>query len=72
MFKNELFCDVKFVARVVNGGKAGVRVIPAHKFMMSISSPVFEAMFYGELAENCLTVSTTVCWSCFATSTATK
>ena len=51
MFKNELFCDVKFVARVVNGGKAGVRVIPAHKFMLSISSPVFEAMFYGELAE---------------------
>jgi len=26
-------------------------VIPAHKFVLSISSPVFEAMFYGELAE---------------------
>ena len=24
---------------------------PAHKFVLSISSPVFEAMFYGELAE---------------------
>ena len=51
MFSNELFSDVKFVARVVNGGKAGEKVIPAHKFMLSISSPVFEAMFYGELAE---------------------
>ena len=27
------------------------QVIPAHKFMLSIGSPVFEAMFYGELAE---------------------
>jgi len=26
-------------------------VIPAHRFVLSISSPVFEAMFYGELAE---------------------
>ena len=26
-------------------------MIPAHKFVLSISSPVFEAMFYGELAE---------------------
>ena len=28
-----------------------MKVIPAHKFVLSISSPVFEAMFYGELAE---------------------
>ena len=27
------------------------QVIPAHKFVLSINSPVFEAMFYGELAE---------------------
>ena len=26
-------------------------MIPAHKFVLSISSPVFEAMFYGGLAE---------------------
>ena len=26
-------------------------MIPAHRFVLSISSPVFEAMFYGELAE---------------------
>jgi len=49
MFNNELFSDVKFVARGVNGESK--QVIPAHKFVLSISSPVFEAMFYGELAE---------------------
>ena len=26
-------------------------MISAHKFVLSIGSPVFEAMFYGELAE---------------------
>ena len=26
-------------------------MIPAHKFVLAISSPVFYAMFYGELAE---------------------
>ncbi len=26
-------------------------MIPAHKFVLSISSPVFEAMFYGDLAK---------------------
>ena len=26
-------------------------MIPAHKFILAIGSPVFEAMFYGELAE---------------------
>ena len=25
--------------------------VPAHKFMLAISSPVFEAMFYGQIAE---------------------
>ena len=27
------------------------KVIPAHMFVLSISSPVFEAMFHSELAE---------------------
>ena len=52
MFNNDLFSDVKFV---VGGGQNGQseskQAIPAHKFVLSISSPVFEAMFYGELAE---------------------
>jgi len=49
MFNNELFSDVKFVARGLES--VSKQVIPAHKFVLSISSPVFEAMFYGELAE---------------------
>ena len=48
MFNNDLFSDVKFVVRAETETK---QVIPAHKFVLSISSPVFEAMFYGELAE---------------------
>ena len=52
MFNNDLYSDVKFVvpqnADVESESK---QVIPAHKFVLSISSPVFEAMFYGELAE---------------------
>jgi len=51
MFSNELFSDVKFVARQANGESESKQLIPAHKFVLSISSPVFEAMFYGELAE---------------------
>jgi len=51
MFNNELFSDVKFVVRGANGESESKQVIPVHKFVLSISSPVFEAMFYGELAE---------------------
>jgi len=52
MFNNDLFSDVKFVVRGgPNGESESKQVIPAHKFVLSISSPVFEAMFYGELAE---------------------
>ncbi|KAL9980022.1 hypothetical protein ACROYT_G008553 [Oculina patagonica] len=51
MLNNDLFSDVKFVVRDANGESESKQVIPAHKFVLSISSPVFEAMFYGELAE---------------------
>ena len=34
-----------------DGESESKQVIPAHKFVLSIGSPVFEAMFYGELAE---------------------
>ena len=51
MFNNDLFSDVKFVVRKTDGESESKQVIPAHKFVLSISSPVFEAMFYGELAE---------------------
>ena len=54
MFNKDLLSDVKFVVCGTNGeseSKRRKQVIPAHKFILSISSPVFEAMFYGELAE---------------------
>ena len=52
MFNKELLSDVKFVVRRKSDGESEtMEVIPAHKFVLSIGSPVFEAMFYGELAE---------------------
>ena len=51
MFNNELFSDVKFVVHRSDDESGRKQVIPAHKLVLSISSPVFEAMFYGELAE---------------------
>ena len=51
MFDNDLFSDVKFVVPKAVGETATKPVISAHKLVLSISSPVFEAMFYGELAE---------------------
>ena len=54
LFNNDLLSDVKFVVRGTNReseSKRRKQVIPAHKFVLAISSPVFEAMFYGELAE---------------------
>ena len=51
LFNNDLFSDVKFVARGAHGQSESKQVIPAHKLVLSISSPVFEAMFYGELVE---------------------
>jgi len=51
MFNNELYSDVKFVVREANGESESKQVIHAHKLTLSISSPVFEAMFYAGLAE---------------------
>ena len=52
MFNNYLFSDVKFVVqKSAQGESESKQVIPAHKFVLSISSPVFEAMFFGKLAE---------------------
>ena len=51
MFNNDLFSDVKFVVQKVIAESEDRQEIPAHKFVLSISSPVFEAMFYGEMAE---------------------
>ena len=51
MFNNVHLSDVKFVVRGNDGESERNRSITAHKFVLSIGSPVFEAMFYGELAE---------------------
>ena len=51
MFNNLRLSNVKFLVRKMKGESESKEVIPAHKFVLSISSPVFEAMFYGELAE---------------------
>ena len=50
MLNNDRLSDVKFVAANSNGETESKQVIPAHKFILAIGSPVFEAMFYGELA----------------------
>ncbi|XP_015766362.1 PREDICTED: BTB/POZ domain-containing protein 6-like [Acropora digitifera] len=53
MLNNDLFSDVKFVVRKSDSESESEskKVIPVHKFVLSIGSPVFEAMFYGDLAE---------------------
>ena len=51
MLNNDRFSDVKFVVRKANSVSERMQLIPAHKFVLSVGSPVFEAMFYGDLAE---------------------
>ena len=51
MLNNDRLSDVKFVAANSNGESESTQVIAAHKFILAIGSPVFEAMFYGEMAE---------------------
>ena len=36
-------------------------MIPAHKFVLAISSPVFYAMFYGEMTETADTIQLPDC-----------
>ena len=51
MLNNDLFSDVKFVTRKFEGKTETRLVIPAHKFVLSIGSPVFQDMFYGDKPE---------------------
>ena len=57
LLNNDRFSDVKFVVRKFKGKTQSgsiafvKKVIPAHKFVLSIGSPVFEDMFHGERAE---------------------
>lgn len=48
VFANKKSTDVEFVLKTRSGKTAK---IPAHKLILSSASPVFEKMFYGDLAE---------------------
>lgn len=64
MFNNELLSDVSFVVPVQlgeNENKKCKKVVPAHKFVLAISSPVFFAMFFGDLAETTNSISLPDC-----------
>ena len=60
IFNQELLSDIKFLVRDSQGGSES-KTIPAHKFVLAISSPVFHAMFYGELAETTDSVQISDC-----------
>lgn len=49
MYNNSLMSDISFIVKDNATGKKAS--IPAHKYVLSIGSPVFFRMFYGELAE---------------------
>ena len=65
IFNNELLSDVKFVVPALQNEskswKSHLKCIPAHKFILAISSPVFYAMFYGEMAETSGTIQLPDC-----------
>nr|CAD7588583.1 unnamed protein product [Timema genevievae] len=46
LFNNEILCDVHFIV----GRDVQQQRIPAHKFVLSVGSAVFDAMFNGTLA----------------------
>ena len=52
IFNNELLSDVQFIVPIVSNSESeSQKMIPAHKFVLAIGSPVFYAMFFGEMAE---------------------
>ena len=64
IFNNELLSDVKFVVPASHNESnswKSQKCIPAHKFILAISSPVFYAMFYGEMAETAGTIQLPDC-----------
>ena len=64
IFNNELLSDVKFVVPASlneSESRKSRKTIPAHKFVLAISSPVFFSMFYGEMAETAGTVQLPDC-----------
>ncbi|XP_015768654.1 PREDICTED: BTB/POZ domain-containing protein 6-like [Acropora digitifera] len=50
IFNTALLSDVKLIIPVSNG-ESESKVIPAHKLVLAIGSPVFYAMFYGQMSD---------------------
>ena len=64
IFNDEFLSDVKFVVPASHNEterRKSQKCIPAHKFILAISSPVFYAMFYGEMAETAGTIQLPDC-----------
>ena len=63
LFNNVLLSDVKFTVPVPgeSESKKSKHEIFAHKFLLSISSPVFYTMFYGAMAETTETIELPDC-----------
>ena len=64
MLNNDFLSDVSLVVRASsdeNDAKKSKMAIPAHKFVLSICSPVFVAMFCGEMAEKSDTIDLPDC-----------
>ena len=55
MFNNPLLSDIKFTF------PDNDKIIPAHKYVLAVSSPVFFAMFYCDLAETRDSIEITDC-----------
>ncbi|EDO44088.1 predicted protein [Nematostella vectensis] len=60
MWKNPVLSDVEFVVCTSAGEKIS---IPAHRYVLSVSSPVFEAMFHGAMAESSREISLPDCYA---------
>ena len=61
MFNNTLISDVKFSVKDSNTDRQQPLVIPAHKYILAISSPVFFAMFYGQMLDTSDTIKLPDC-----------
>lgn len=55
IFNQDILSDVKFLVPVSNRAESESKrvqvMIPAHKFVLALASPVFFAMFYGQLVD---------------------